>query len=88
MIERSNFIESIEHWSKERMATANDKLLAAFVTLRLLTSEVFKLLGPCRNVSSLENIKSFLTIIGNRIDEWENKWLQACGHGRNGPYIF
>ncbi|KUL85906.1 hypothetical protein ZTR_06420 [Talaromyces verruculosus] len=85
MIERSGFIESIEHWSKERTATANDTLLAAFVTLRLLTSEVFKLLSPCRHVSSFENIKSFLTIIGNRIDEWEDKWIQACGDGRIRP---
>ena len=85
MIERSGFIESIEYWSKERTATANDTLLAAFVTLRLLTSEVFKLLGPCRHVSSFENIKSFLTIIGNRIDEWEDKWIQACGDGRKRP---
>ena len=85
MIERSGFIESIEHWSKERTATANDTLLAAFVTLRLLTSEVFKLLGPCRHASSFENIKSFLTIIGNRIDEWEDKWLQACGDGMKCP---
>ncbi|QGA16131.1 hypothetical protein EYB26_003798 [Talaromyces marneffei] len=79
MIERSGFIESIEHWSKERTATANDTLLAAFVTLRLLTSEVFKLLGLCRHGSSFENIKSFLTIIGNRINEWEDKWMEACG---------
>lgn len=86
MIERSGFIESIEHWSKEQTATASDTLLAAFVTLRLLTSEVFKLLGPSRHISSFANIKSFLTIIGNRIDEWEDKWIQACGDGRRSQY--
>jgi hypothetical protein len=81
MIERNEFIEAVESWSKEPTATTNDSLLAAFVTLRLLTSEVFKLVGSCRYESSFQNVKSFLAILNNRVDQWEDKWLRACRDG-------
>lgn len=80
MIERNRFIETIEPWCKDPTATHNDVLLGAFVTLRLLTSEVFRLLGSRRQIDTYDNISSFLTIINSRIDEWESKWLQLCGN--------
>lgn len=83
MMERTNFIEGIEHWCKDPLATENDVLLGAFVTLRLLTSEVFKLLGSWRQMDSSPNMSSFLTMISNRIDEWEDKWLPLCLSGTN-----
>lgn len=80
MIERSEFIESIEAWCDDRLATANDLLLGAFVTLRLITSLIFKLLG-CgprgREGRPLQNMESLLTLITGRIEEWENRWMRA-----------
>ncbi|KXJ96216.1 hypothetical protein Micbo1qcDRAFT_193015 [Microdochium bolleyi] len=74
MIERSNFIESIEAWCQDPSATPGDQLLGAFVTLRLLSSEVLKLLGP-RSASNdgghAHLLDSFLAILKGRIDEWE-----------------
>ncbi|KAH8691462.1 hypothetical protein BGW36DRAFT_400737 [Talaromyces proteolyticus] len=75
MIERNGFLESIESWCKDSIATESDILLGALVTLRLLTSEVFRLLGPHRQTNSFQSTSSLLTIISNRIEEWENKWL-------------
>lgn len=77
MIERNSFFESIEVWCKDPTATDSDNLLGAFVTLRLLTSEVFRLLTP-RQTDAGQNTYALLTIISNRIDEWESKWLTVC----------
>lgn len=86
MIERSDFTESIEAWCKEPLAVPTDILLGAFVTLRLLTSEVFKLLGGdnlARNgagggSSQFYPLCSFFAIIKGRIAEWESKWTQRA----------
>ncbi|CRG92107.1 hypothetical protein PISL3812_09162 [Talaromyces islandicus] len=77
MIERNSFFESIEVWCKDATATDSDNFLGAFVTIRLLTSEVFRLLTP-RQTDSGQNTYSLLTILSNRIDEWESKWLNMC----------
>ncbi|KAH7007476.1 hypothetical protein EDB80DRAFT_752060 [Ilyonectria destructans] len=81
MMERNEFIESIDLWCKDPMVTSNDKLLGAFVTLRLMTSTVYKLLSQKPQTSEgrgpLHNIESLLTIINGRIKGWENLWIQA-----------
>jgi hypothetical protein len=86
MIERSDFTESIEAWCKEPLAVPTDILLGAFVTLRLLTSEVFKLLGGDNLArsgtrsggSQFYPLCSFFAIIKGRIAEWESKWTQRA----------
>lgn len=93
MIERSTFIESIESWCRDPLATDNDRLLGAFVTLRLLSSEVFKLLGPksSRVLSGpLHSIESLLAIIKIRIEEWEQRWIQCVntGKSRSSGFLF
>ncbi|KAK2612513.1 hypothetical protein QQS21_001451 [Conoideocrella luteorostrata] len=77
MIERDEFIEAIESWCRDPLATANDRFLGAFVTLRLLSSEVFKLLGPKPQGTSLRNLDSLLSIINGRIEEWKQRWTKA-----------
>lgn len=77
MIERNGFFESIEVWCKDATATESDNFLGAFVTLRLLTSEVFRLL-TLRQTDAGQNTYALLMIISNRIDEWESKWLGVC----------
>ncbi|KAM5361430.1 hypothetical protein ACJZ2D_013120 [Fusarium nematophilum] len=46
MIGCDDFMESIESWCADPMATENDQLLGAFVTLRLSTSAALELLVP------------------------------------------
>ncbi|UQC81643.1 fungal specific transcription factor domain-containing protein [Colletotrichum lupini] len=88
MIERSEFIESIEPWCKDAMATPGDCLLGALVTLRLLSSEVFRLLGPRSSrvhARQLHSLESLLAIIKSRIDEWESRWLRVADTGMPKP---
>lgn len=84
MIERNAFIESIGAWCKDQLATAGDRLLGAFVTLRLLSSEVFKLLGPMSSSARgapLHSFESLLAILKARIEEWENTWVRYVDTG-------
>ncbi|KAI6778307.1 Protein priB [Emericellopsis cladophorae] len=81
MIERSDFTESVEAWCRDPLAAPGDSLLGAFVVLRLLTSEVFKLLGdrPSKGGSGrLYPLESLLAVIKGRIEEWEAKWIEAA----------
>ncbi|OHW98377.1 fungal specific transcription factor domain-containing protein, partial [Colletotrichum incanum] len=85
MVERSEFIESIEAWCRDAMATPGDRLLGALVTLRLLSSEVFRLLGPRSSrvrARQLHSLESLLAIIKGRIEEWESRWLCIADKGK------
>lgn len=85
MIERSEFVESIEPWCRDSMATTGDRLLGALVTLRLLSSEVFRLLGPRSSrvrARQLHSLESLLAIIKGRIEEWESRWLNMADPGK------
>ena len=86
MIERSSFIESVEGWCKDRLAIPNDRLLGALVTLRLASSEIYKLLGSRSNrvrAGDLHTMESLLAIVDGRIDEWESRWLGLVDPGRH-----
>ncbi|KAI1608234.1 hypothetical protein EDD36DRAFT_423657 [Exophiala viscosa] len=48
MIERSDFLESVNTWYKHPMATSNDATLAALVTLRLATADIIDIFCPLR----------------------------------------
>ncbi|KXH63705.1 fungal specific transcription factor domain-containing protein [Colletotrichum salicis] len=90
MIERSEFIESIEPWCKDLMATPGDRLLGALVTLRLLSSEVFRLLGPRSSrvrARQLHSLESLLAIIKSRIEEWESRWLSVADTDSCHPFL-
>jgi hypothetical protein len=70
------------------MAITNDRLLGALVTLRLLSSEVYKLLGPRSNrlrAGELHTLESLLAIIDSRIEEWEVRWLAVADKGMDLP---
>lgn len=88
MIEQCDFIESIEAWCNDPLATQGDRLLGAFVTLRLLSSEVFKVLGPsstCTDNSEVHSLDSFLTIIKSQIDKWGLKWTRSVSRSTYFP---
>ncbi|KAF5504925.1 Protein priB [Colletotrichum siamense] len=90
MIERSGFIESVEAWCKDPTAISNDRLLGALVTLRLLSSEVFRLLGSRSNrarAGQLHTLESLLAIINGRIEEWETRWLKLADQDSCHPFL-
>ncbi|KAF4892981.1 Protein priB [Colletotrichum fructicola] len=90
MIERSGFIESVEAWCKDPTAISNDRLLGALVTLRLLSSEVFRLLGSRSNrarAGQLHTLESLLAIINGRIEEWEGRWLKLADQDSCHPFL-
>lgn len=85
MIERSGLIESVEAWCKDPAAISNDRLLGALVALRLLSSEVFRLLGSRSNrarAGQLHALESLLAIINGRIEEWESRWVKFAEQGK------
>ncbi|KAL4893595.1 hypothetical protein BDV59DRAFT_177663 [Aspergillus ambiguus] len=80
MIERTDFIESIETWGKDPLADTNDNLLCSFVALRLLTGETFDLL-PSQRKHSMSHQGRFFSVLKGRIESWESKWLNVVGPG-------
>ncbi|KAJ5775579.1 uncharacterized protein N7511_000590 [Penicillium nucicola] len=78
MIERTPFIESAQDWWKHPLAIDNDRLLCAFVTLRLLAAEVFDLSSPGDHFPAPRP----LSVLQNRIEQWQNKWLDVVDPGK------
>ncbi|KAJ5261190.1 fungal-specific transcription factor domain-containing protein [Penicillium angulare] len=79
MIERDEFIESIETWCNDPLATRHDPLLGAFVTLRILTSEAVRLLNPQGwegKRAKMQGIELQLDFINTRMRKWEKQWTQ------------
>lgn len=76
MIERSQFIESVQDWWKHPQAIENDRLLCSFVTLRLLAAEVFDLSNHGSHPAPRQ-----LAILQNRIERWQAKWLEVTDSG-------
>lgn len=80
MIERNEFIDSVDGWCNDSIAIANDCFLGALVKLRLETSVVFTLLGfgqQRRQATSLHDVEALLTSIDGRIQEWEARWIKS-----------
>ncbi|KAJ6097540.1 hypothetical protein N7499_001914 [Penicillium canescens] len=77
MIERTPFIESAQDWWRHPLAIDNDPFLCAFVTLRLLAAEVFDLSSPGNHYPAPRP----LAILQNRIEQWQNKWLDVVDPG-------
>jgi hypothetical protein len=74
MIERTPFIESAQDWWRHPLAINNDRLLCAFVTLRLLAAEVFDMSNP----GSQYPAPRPLALLQNRIERWQTKWLEVA----------
>lgn len=80
MIERDCFIESIEVWCGDPLSNANDSLLGALVTLRLITSEAMRSLGLRMGQSKrveTQSVDPLLELINGRLVRWEEHWIQA-----------
>jgi len=84
MIDRSSFLESVDTWHQSPIALPSDVLLCAFVSLRLLTSEVFELLETQRAPNSrtqIHQVESLLKIVEKQVEAWQEHWLQIADNG-------
>lgn len=87
MIERNEFIQSVNDWCKQPMANSNDRLIGSFVTIRLIGSEVFQLIRSSASRTkedTLHNIESLLAILESELDKWELHWVPMV---ENGAYL-
>lgn len=77
MIEKSEFIESVNAWYKSPYAISNDALLCALVTLRLTTADIIEVLDPQRPSPPLRSphrINSLLRMLKPQLDAWQKYW--------------
>lgn len=87
MISRSSFFENSKEWYQDPLATPNDRLLCAFVNLRLITAETLELLQPRQRPdilqdSQLYRTESLLKILNRDIDQWISHWYEICSQSR------
>ncbi|KAH8674277.1 hypothetical protein BX600DRAFT_457295 [Xylariales sp. PMI_506] len=81
MIERSEFIESVNLWYRKPLATSNDAMLSALVTLRLASADIIELFSPQRPVFSMAHhpyqFDSLLKTLTSQIEAWRLHWVQT-----------
>lgn len=87
MIERSTYIESAGDWFKNQLATPNDRLLSAFVSLRLITSahsEVMTSQIVRDQRQQALQFRSLLRLLDRQIDDWQKVWQRiVSGDGEH-----
>lgn len=83
MIQRSHFIESADDWLCSPIASTNDGLLCAFVSLRLLTSNIPELLSPQSGTQRehLHHVRPLINAIKGQIDRWQHRWSRIAVQG-------
>lgn len=84
MINRSDFIESVNTWYKSPLATSNDAVLGAIVTLRLSTADIFEILIPQRPsppTSEPQRLGSLLRTLNPQLQAWQKHWGQMIERG-------
>jgi hypothetical protein len=80
MIERSEFIESVNLWYRDCFATANDATLSALVTLRLAAADIMDLFSPQRPVLAMAHpyhFDSLLKTLRFQIEAWRKHWVKV-----------
>ncbi|EXJ78261.1 hypothetical protein A1O3_09422 [Capronia epimyces CBS 606.96] len=80
MIERSDFIESVNTWYKSSFATADDATLAAFVSLRIASADILEAFSPQRPAPSMAHPYRFDALLKSltpQIDAWRKHWLRV-----------
>jgi hypothetical protein len=80
MIERSAYIESSVDWFRHRLAIPNDRLLSAFVSLRLITSAHTDL--------EVLQFRPMLRLLDRRIEGWQKTWQEVVTGDREDCHAF
>lgn len=83
MIERGQFVDTVDEWYISPLATPCDGLLCAFVSLRLFTADVPGLLRP--KDSGLhghnQNYRPLMKIMEDQISRWQRQWTEILERG-------
>lgn len=87
MIERSKYVESVDDWYLHTLETANDRLLCAFVSLRLITCTHCEMMTTQyiqhQRHESLQ-FRSLLRLLDRQIIDWQKRWTEkVSGHGED-----
>ena len=87
MIERSTHIESAVDWFRHRLAIPNDRLLSAFVSLRLITSAHTDTMTSRTVQEQRQQVlqfRSLLRLLDRQIENWQKTWQEiVTGDGED-----
>jgi hypothetical protein len=87
MIERSIYLESVNDWYRHPLEMANDRLLCAFVSLRLITSTHFELMTAQYAEDQRQQplqFRSLLRVLDRKITNWQRRWTETvCDRGED-----
>jgi hypothetical protein len=79
MIERSSYLESVNNWYLHPLEISNDRLLCAFVSLRLITSSHFEMMTAQyaqHQRQEPSQFRSLLRVLDRKITNWQRRWTQ------------
>ncbi|KAL3419510.1 fungal specific transcription factor domain-containing protein [Phlyctema vagabunda] len=75
MIEQNDFITTAQDWYKQPFAVFGaDALLCAFVTLRIISSEIVELVSPDRSARHIQQSDTLMKLLNSNITRWEEYW--------------
>jgi hypothetical protein len=80
MIDRSNYLESVSEWHLHPLEMANDRLLCAFVSLRLITSthmEMMTTQHAQQQRHETSRYRSMLRMADGEIVDWQKRWTET-----------
>lgn len=87
MIERSSYLESVDDWYSHPLEVANDRLLCAFVSLRLITSTHFEMITTQYTQHQRHEpsqYRSLLRLLDRQIVDWQKRWTDTVsGQGED-----
>jgi hypothetical protein len=83
MIERSIYLESVNNWHLHPFEIANDRLLCAFVSLRLITSAHFEMMTTQyaqHQRQETSQFRSLLRVLDRKITNWQRRWTETVSN--------
>lgn len=76
MIEQKGIILKADAWFRNELAVpGSDLVLATFVSLRIVSTEMLQLASPTGSVFGGPHGEMLSKILNNSITVWEQKWL-------------
>lgn len=82
MIEQTSFITTAQDWYKKPYAVfGTDALLCAFVTLRILSSEIIELVSPDRTSRHVQQSDNLMKLLNANLTRWEDQWCPVSEDG-------
>lgn len=84
MIEQDNFITTAQDWYKQPYAVFGaDALLCAFVTLRILSSEIVELVSPDHGSRHIKQGDTLMKLLNANLTRWEECWHLVSDDGKS-----